>query len=64
MKVLYVILVSYASAGLAQAALLYAYRSKSAQEFMISDDAHRSKVSHDWSDNERALRQFGYNDQN
>lgn len=22
------------------------------------------KVSHDWSDNERALRQFGYNDQN
>ena len=43
MKVLYVILVSYASAGLAQAALLYAYRSKSAQEFMISDDAHRSK---------------------
>jgi GTP-binding protein Era len=22
------------------------------------------KVSRDWSDNERALRQFGYNDQN
>jgi sterol desaturase/sphingolipid hydroxylase (fatty acid hydroxylase superfamily) len=43
MKVLYVILISYASAGLAQAVLLYAYRSKSAQRFMISDDAHRSK---------------------
>jgi sterol desaturase/sphingolipid hydroxylase (fatty acid hydroxylase superfamily) len=43
MKVLYVILVSYASAGLAQAVLLYAYRSKDAQQYMISDDAHRSK---------------------
>ena len=43
MKVLYVILVSYASAGLAQAVLLYAYRSKDAQKYMISDDAHRSK---------------------
>ena len=43
MKVLYVILVSYASAGLAQAVLLYAYRSKNAQQYMISDDAHRSK---------------------
>ncbi len=43
MKVLYVILISYASAGLAQAALLYAYRAKSAQKYMISDDAHRSK---------------------
>ena len=31
MKVLYVILVSYASAGLAQAVLLYAYRSEGAQ---------------------------------
>ena len=32
MKVLYVILVSYASAGLAQAALVYAYRSKDGAE--------------------------------
>ena len=44
MKVLYVILVSYASAGLAQAALMYAYRSKGARKYMISDDAHRSKT--------------------
>ena len=44
MKVLYVILVSYASAGLAQAALMYAYRSNAAQKYMISDDAHRSKT--------------------
>ena len=43
MKVLYVILVSYASAGLAQAALFYAYRSKNAQQYLISDDPHRSK---------------------
>ena len=44
MKVLYVILVSYASAGLAQAALMYAYRSEGARKYMISDDAHRSKT--------------------
>ena len=43
MKVWYVILISYASAGLAQAVLMYAYRSKAAQQYMISDDAHRSK---------------------
>ena len=42
MKVLIVILASYASAGLAIALLLYAYRSKRAQEFLISDDPHRS----------------------
>jgi sterol desaturase/sphingolipid hydroxylase (fatty acid hydroxylase superfamily) len=41
-KVLIVILASYASAGLAIALLLYAYRSKRAQEFLISDDPHRS----------------------
>ena len=43
MKVLFVILVSYASAGLAQAVLLYAYRAPRAQKYMISDDPHRSK---------------------
>jgi sterol desaturase/sphingolipid hydroxylase (fatty acid hydroxylase superfamily) len=42
MKVLIVILASYASAGLAIALLLYAYRSKRAQQFLISDDPHRS----------------------
>jgi sterol desaturase/sphingolipid hydroxylase (fatty acid hydroxylase superfamily) len=42
MKVLLVILVSYASAGLAQLALAFAYRSPAAQPYMISDDPHRS----------------------
>ena len=42
MKVLLVILASYASAGLAIALLLYAYRSRSAEQFLISDDPHRS----------------------
>lgn len=42
MKVLAVILASYASAGLAQAVLLYAYKAKNAQQFLISDDPHRS----------------------
>ena len=42
MKVLLVILISYASAGLAQLALLLAYRSPSAQQYLISDDPHRS----------------------
>jgi len=43
MKVLFVILASYASAGLAIAVLLYAYRSAAAQKYLISDDPHRSK---------------------
>jgi sterol desaturase/sphingolipid hydroxylase (fatty acid hydroxylase superfamily) len=43
MKVLFVILASYASATLAIALLLYAYRSKEAQQYLISDDPHRSK---------------------
>ncbi len=42
MKVLVVILASYASAGLAIALLFYAYRSSHAEEFFISDDPHRS----------------------
>ncbi len=43
MKALIVILASYASAGLAIAVLLYAYRSPDAQAYLISDDPHRSK---------------------
>jgi sterol desaturase/sphingolipid hydroxylase (fatty acid hydroxylase superfamily) len=42
-KALIVILVSYAAAGLAQAALTLAYRSPQGQQYLISDDAHRSK---------------------
>lgn len=42
MKVLAVILASYASAGLAQLVLMYAYKSKDTQQFLISDDPHRS----------------------
>lgn len=42
MKVLVVILVSYASAGLAQLALSLAYRAPRAEPFLISDDPHRS----------------------
>ncbi|MBW1761435.1 MAG: sterol desaturase family protein [Deltaproteobacteria bacterium] len=42
MKVLFVILASYTSAGLAIALLLYAYRSTAAQQYLISDDPHRS----------------------
>ncbi len=42
MKVLFVILASYASAGLALGILLYAYRSTKAQQYLISDDPHRS----------------------
>lgn len=44
MKALVVILVSYAAAGLAQAALTWAYRSPRGQQYLISDDAHRSKT--------------------
>jgi len=51
MNVLYVILASYASAGLAAGILLYAYRSKTAQQYLISDDPHRSN-----SDREVYLR--------
>jgi sterol desaturase/sphingolipid hydroxylase (fatty acid hydroxylase superfamily) len=43
MKALFVILASYASAGLALATLEYAYRSQKAQKYLISDDPHRSK---------------------
>jgi len=43
MKALLVILGSYASAGLAIVVLLAAYRSKSAERYLISDDPHRSK---------------------
>lgn len=43
MKALMVILASYASASLALAVLAYAYRSKEAQRYLISDDPHRSK---------------------
>lgn len=43
MKALLVILASYASAGLAIAALLVVYRSQKAQRYLISDDPHRSK---------------------
>jgi sterol desaturase/sphingolipid hydroxylase (fatty acid hydroxylase superfamily) len=42
-KALIVILVSYAAAGLAQAALTLTYRSPAGQRYLISDDAHRSK---------------------
>ena len=51
MNVLYVILASYASAGLAAGILLYAYRSKTAQPYLIRDDPHRSN-----SDREVYLR--------
>jgi len=43
LKALIVILVSYAAAGIAQAALTLAYRSPTGQQYLISDDAHRSK---------------------
>ena len=43
MKALFVILASYASAGLAIAVLAYAYRSPAGQAYLISDDPHRSK---------------------
>lgn len=43
MKVLFVILSGYTSAGLAIGLLLYAYRSAEAQKYLISDDPHRSK---------------------
>jgi sterol desaturase/sphingolipid hydroxylase (fatty acid hydroxylase superfamily) len=42
MKVFFVILASYASAGLAIALLLYAYHSTKTQQYLISDDPHRS----------------------
>jgi sterol desaturase/sphingolipid hydroxylase (fatty acid hydroxylase superfamily) len=51
MKVLYVILASYASAGLAVGILFYAYNSTKAQKYLISDDPHRSN-----SDREVYLR--------
>jgi sterol desaturase/sphingolipid hydroxylase (fatty acid hydroxylase superfamily) len=44
MKALFVILSSYASAGLAIAVLAYAYRSPRAEAYLISDDPHRSKT--------------------
>ncbi|MGD8317069.1 MAG: sterol desaturase family protein [Myxococcales bacterium] len=44
MKVLWVIVASYASAGLAIAILEYAYRARRAQAYLISDDPHRSKT--------------------
>ena len=43
MKALIAILASYASAGLAQAFLSLVYRSPRGQQYLISDDAHRSK---------------------
>jgi sterol desaturase/sphingolipid hydroxylase (fatty acid hydroxylase superfamily) len=43
MKALIVVLVSYAAAGLAQAALTLVYRSPTGRQYLISDDAHRSK---------------------
>ena len=43
MKALIAILASYASAGLAQAALTLVYRSPAGQQYLISDDPHRSK---------------------
>lgn len=43
MKALSVILASYASAGLAIGVLAYTYRSARAQQYLISDDPHRSK---------------------
>ncbi len=49
MKVLIVILASYASAGLAIALLLYAYRSERGQDFLISDDPHRSATHRELS---------------
>ena len=42
MKVLVVILISYASAGLAQLVLGLTYRSPSGQKYLISDNPHRS----------------------
>lgn len=42
MKVLVVILISYASAGLAQLVLSWTYRAKRAEKYLISDDPHRS----------------------
>lgn len=42
MKVLLVILISYASAGIAQLVLGWAYKAKRAETYLISDDPHRS----------------------
>ena len=47
MKILFVILASYASAGLAVGILLYAYHSPKAQQYLISDDPHRSTSGRD-----------------
>ena len=44
MKVLFVILASYASAGLALAILTWAYRSARGQKYLISEDPRRSKT--------------------
>ena len=44
MKVLIVILSSYASAGLAMLVLFFAYRAAGARPYLISDNAHRSKT--------------------
>ncbi|MEM7136515.1 MAG: sterol desaturase family protein [Myxococcota bacterium] len=41
-KVLAVVLISYASAGLAQLVLTLTYRSTKAEKYLISDDPHRS----------------------
>jgi sterol desaturase/sphingolipid hydroxylase (fatty acid hydroxylase superfamily) len=46
---LYVILASYASAGIAIAVLLRAYRSEPAQQYLISDDPHRSRSERELS---------------
>lgn len=43
MNILYVILASYVSAGVAMVVLFFAYRSAAAQPYLISDNAHRSK---------------------
>jgi sterol desaturase/sphingolipid hydroxylase (fatty acid hydroxylase superfamily) len=43
MNILFVIFAGYASAGVAVAVLLCAYRSPKAQAYLISDDPHRSR---------------------
>jgi sterol desaturase/sphingolipid hydroxylase (fatty acid hydroxylase superfamily) len=53
MKVLVVILISYASAGLAQLVLALTYRSPAGQQYLISDNPHRSV-----SDRELYFRAF------
>ncbi len=47
MKVLFIILASYASAGLALGILLWAYRSRRGKKYLISEDPRRARSDRD-----------------